>query len=140
MTQERSFKVQRSDDEWKAYLASIQAEPGAFQITRHHGTERAYTGKYDQHFAKGTYRCICCGKALFDSATKFDAGCGWPSYYQSLPGAVETSTDRSFFMVRTEVHCSDCGAHLGHVFEDGPPPTGLRFCMNSASLSFEPAP
>lgn len=133
-----STTLTKTDAEWKALLAQKNAEPLAFEVTRHAATERPFTGKYADNFKQGTYLCICCDKPLFDSSTKFDAGCGWPSFDQALnPQAVATKTDRAYGMVRTEVLCADCGAHLGHVFEDGPTDTGLRYCMNSASLDFK---
>ncbi len=122
-----------SDSEWRARLT-----PEAFRVLRQHGTERPGTSPLNYEKRQGHYACAGCGQTLFASDTKFDAGCGWPSFFQALDGAVETQTDRSHFMVRTEVHCSRCGGHLGHVFPDGPAPTGARFCMNGVSLTFEP--
>ncbi len=134
-----SAKIEKTDAEWKALLLEKGAEPGAFEITRRAATERAFTGKHETNFSDGTYRCICCGAELFDSSTKFDAGCGWPSFSQELnAGAIEEHEDRAHGMTRSETVCANCGAHLGHVFSDGPTSTGLRYCMNSASLDFKP--
>ena len=130
--------VQKTDAQWLELLAAKGAERGAFEVTRHAATERPFSGKYERHWEDGSYHCICCGATLFESGTKFDAGCGWPSFSQAVPGAIEERRDLSHGMVRVETVCANCGAHLGHVFEDGPAPTGLRYCMNSASLDFEP--
>jgi len=131
-TKTETFPIQKSDDEWRKSLDSQQ-----YQVLRKHGTERAGTSPLNNEKRKGAFRCAGCGEPLFDSSTKFESGTGWPSFWDPLPGAVGLSSDRSFFMTRTEVHCAKCGGHLGHVFPDGPPPTGQRYCMNGAALTFE---
>ena len=129
----KSFPVSKSEAEWRQQLS-----PQAFYVLRQHGTERAGTSPLDKTYAPGTYLCGGCGTPLFSADTKFDSGTGWPSFFAPLDDAVETSVDRSLFMARTEVHCARCGGHLGHVFDDGPKPTGARYCMNGVALKFEP--
>ena len=125
--------IPKTEDEWRAALT-----PEQFQVLRKHGTERAGTSPLNREHGAGVFRCAGCGQKLFKSDSKFDSGTGWPSFFIPLENAVETTTDRNFGMVRTEVHCATCKGHLGHVFEDGPPPTGLRYCMNGIALKFEP--
>lgn len=127
----------RSDEEWRRFLA--QHHPLAYAVTRQAATEPPFTGAFWRHEAKGRYRCVCCGTLLFSSDDKFDAGCGWPSYVRELPGAgIQRLRDVSHGMIRTELRCGACDAHLGHVFDDGPPPTGERYCINSCAMTFEP--
>jgi peptide-methionine (R)-S-oxide reductase len=130
---EETFEVTKPESEWKAQLS-----PAAFRVLRQHGTERAGTSPLDREKRPGTFLCAGCALPLFSSEAKFDSGTGWPSFFQPLPDAVRTRSDRSLFMERTEVHCGRCGGHLGHAFDDGPPPTGQRYCMNGVALAFEP--
>ncbi|HTV51938.1 MAG TPA: peptide-methionine (R)-S-oxide reductase MsrB [Steroidobacteraceae bacterium] len=132
MSETQDYPVQKTDEQWRQELS-----PQQFHVLREHGTERAGTSPLNDEHRPGTFRCAGCGQALFDSGTKFDSGSGWPSFFRPLSGAVGTSDDRSHLMRRVEVHCSRCGGHLGHVFPDGPTPTGERYCMNGVALRFE---
>jgi peptide-methionine (R)-S-oxide reductase len=128
------YKVKKTEAEWRAQLGPME-----FEVTRHAATEAPFSGRFWDHVKDGVYHCVCCNTPLFDAGTKFDAGCGWPSYWQPVSNdIVERVVDRSHGMTRVEVRCQNCGAHLGHVFEDGPEPTGERFCINSAALDFTP--
>ena len=127
-----TFPIEKSDEEWRKQL-----DPQQYSVLRKHSTERAFTSPLNNEKRPGSFVCAGCGTPLFDAATKFESGTGWPSFWQPLPDGVGTTTDRSFFMTRTEVHCAKCGGHLGHVFPDGPAPTGQRYCMNGAAMKFE---
>ncbi|PLZ98375.1 peptide-methionine (R)-S-oxide reductase [Fischerella thermalis CCMEE 5268] len=127
------FEINKTEEEWRKTLT-----PEQFRVLRKHGTERAGTSPLDKNYADGTYVCAGCGQPLFTSETKFNSGTGWPSFYAPIEGAIGTTVDRSFFMTRIEVHCSRCGGHLGHVFEDGPAPTGQRYCINGIAMEFVP--
>ena len=129
---DQDFEIRKTDDEWQGTLS-----PQQYQVLRCHGTEARGTSPLNREKRAGTYLCAGCGQQLFSSETKFESGTGWPSFYEPMPDAVGTSTDSSHFMRRTEVHCSRCGGHLGHVFDDGPEPTGQRYCMNGAALKFQ---
>lgn len=133
-TSNKKFEINKTEEEWRSILT-----PEQFRILRKHGTERAGSSPLDKIYDDGTYLCTGCNQPLFTSETKFNSGTGWPSFFQPIDGAIETSVDKSLFMTRVEVHCSRCGGHLGHVFGDGPAPTGQRYCMNGVSLQFIPA-
>ena len=131
---DETFPVAKTEAEWREILS-----PEAFRVLRQHGTERPGSSRLNAEKRDGIFACAGCGTPLFDATTKYESGTGWPSFWAPIDGAVATRTDRSFFMTRTEVHCANCGGHLGHAFPDGPPPTGQRYCMNGVSLDFKPA-
>lgn len=133
LSNQQNFEVIKSVEEWRKVLT-----PEQFRVLREHGTERAGTSPLDKNYEEGTYVCAGCGTPVFTSDTKFNSGTGWPSFFAPIEGAVDTSIDRSLFSTRVEVHCHRCGGHLGHVFDDGPAPTGKRYCMNGVSLNFTP--
>ena len=133
MTTDTQVPVQKTDDQWRDTLSAKQ-----YKVLREHGTERAFTSPLNNEKRQGTFACAGCGQLLFSSDTKYESGTGWPSFYKPLEGAIGTTIDRSLLVVRTEVHCARCGGHLGHVVPDGPPPTGLRYCMNGVAMKFEP--
>ena len=133
MKEDATFPVTKTDEEWQGELT-----PEQYQVLRQHGTEMRGTSPLNKEKRAGTFRCAACGEPLFDSATKFESGTGWPSFDAPMDGAIDTTVDRTHFMTRTEVHCSRCGGHLGHVFDDGPTPTGQRYCMNGVAMKFEP--
>ncbi len=130
---EETFPVTKTPEEWKKILT-----PEQYHVLRDHGTERAFTSPLDKTYTPGDFHCAGCNTLVFKSDTKFDSGTGWPSFWKPVDNAIATTTDRKFFMVRTEVHCATCGGHLGHVFDDGPKPTGLRYCMNGVAMKFVP--
>ena len=132
-TEQTKFEITKTKEEWKKLLT-----PEQYYVLREHGTEYAFSSPLDKNYAPGTYHCAGCDLPVYSSETKFDSGTGWPSFWKPIDHAIGTSVDRAFFMTRTEVHCRRCGGHLGHVFEDGPPPTGLRYCMNGVALKFVP--
>jgi peptide-methionine (R)-S-oxide reductase len=132
-TSKEQFEVNKTEQEWLETLT-----PEQFNVLRKHGTERAGTSPLDKVYAEGVFACAACDLPVFTSKTKYDSGTGWPSFYEPIPGAIGTSVDRTLFMTRTEVHCHRCGGHLGHVFNDGPPPTGQRYCMNGVAMKFVP--
>ncbi|WP_031426076.1 peptide-methionine (R)-S-oxide reductase MsrB [Flavimarina sp. Hel_I_48] len=132
MNTEKEYPVQKTEAEWKEQLGEER-----YHVLRKAGTERAHTGKYNLHFEDGTYKCGACNAKLFESDSKFESSCGWPSFSDSIDGAIEYVKDKSFGMIRTEILCANCGSHLGHVFNDGPTPSGERYCVNSASVDFE---
>ena len=132
-TSKSQFAITKPEEEWRSILT-----PEQYRVLRKHGTEPAFSSSLDKQYQEGTFVCAGCGQALFTSDTKFNSGTGWPSFFQPIEGAIATTVDRSFFMTRIEVHCSNCGGHLGHVFDDGPAPTGKRYCMNGVAMNFVP--